>query len=278
VIAFGRMMHQITSDGLEVQEKAGFPFLQGQQATLRAINALWFFAQRAGRAPAVLSNAPASDLTPDNLDAALARYGIALAQSSTVTSAQEAAAAAAAIGFPVALKIRSAAIVHKTEAGGVMLDLASEQQVIAAADTLVKSARAAHPNAVIDGFLVQQMASGVEAIVGVHTDPLYGPLLLLGSGGILVELLRDVAQRLLPVSADDVGRMIDSLKLNALLAGYRGRPAADRAALETAALSLARFYLDHRARIAEIEINPLMVRGKGAVAVDVRVAWREEKA
>jgi acetate---CoA ligase (ADP-forming) len=164
--------------------------------------------------------------------------------------------------------------VHRTEAGGVMLDLANEQQVIEAADKLVKAARAAHPGAEIDGFLVQEMVSGTEAIVGVHADPLYGPLLLVGAGGILVELVRDVAQLLLPVSAADIAKMIDGLKLNALLAGYRGRPAADRAALETAALGLARFYLDHRARIAEIEINPLMVRSKGAVAVDLRVAWR----
>ena len=276
IIAFGRMMHQITADGLDVQEKAGFPFLQGQQATLRAINALWFFSQRTGRAPAPLPKAPASDLSPDNLDATLQRYGIALAQNREVASAQEAAKAAAAIGFPVALKIRSASIVHKTEAGGVMLDLTSEQEVTEAADTLMKSARAAHPDAAIDGFLVQQMVSGVEAIVGIHTDPLYGPLLLIGSGGILVELLRDVTQRLLPVSPEDVGSMIDSLKLNALLAGYRGRPAADRTALEAAALSLSRFYLDHRARIAEIEINPLIVRGTGAIAVDVRVAWIEQ--
>lgn len=276
VIAFGRMMHQMTPDGLEVQESAGFPFLQGQQATLRAINALWFFAERAGRTPASLPDAPASDLSPANLDATLTRYGIALAENRLVARAQEAAAAAAAIGFPVALKVRSAMIVHKTEAGGVALDLANEQQVLAAADALVKSAHAVHPNAEIEGFLVQQMVSGVEVIVGAHTDPLYGPLLLVGSGGILVELVRDVALRLLPVSADDVGRMIEGLKLNRLLAGYRGRAAADRAALEATALALARFYFDHRSRVAEIEINPLMVRGKGAVAVDVRVAWREE--
>jgi len=123
---------------------------------------------------------------------------------------------------------------------------------------------------------VQEMVSGVETIVGVHTDPLYGPLLLVGSGGIMVELVRDVAQRLLPVEAEDVAAMIDGLKLSRLLAGYRGRPPADRAALEAAALALSRFYLDHRTRIAEIEINPLVVRGSGAVAVDVRVAWREE--
>ena len=277
VIGFGRMSHQMTPEGLAVQEEAGFPFLQGQEATLRALNALWFFAERTGRAPQALPPPPASDLTPANLEAALSRYGIALVQSRVAATTQEAAAAAAALGFPVALKIRSAAIVHKTEAGGVALDLADERQVTNAADALVKSVRAAHPDARIDGFLVQQMVSGVESIVGAHTDPLYGPLLLVGSGGIMVELIRDVAQRLLPLDAREVGKMIDSLKLARLLAGYRGRPAADRAALEAAVLALGRFYLDHCANIAEIEINPLMVRSDGAMAVDLRVVWRQEK-
>jgi acyl-CoA synthetase (NDP forming) len=193
-----------------------------------------------------------------------------------VSSAEAAADAAAAIGFPVALKIRSADIVHKTEAGGVKLDLRTRQEVLDGAYSLRKTALAAHPKAKIDGFLVQQMVSGIETIAGVHDDPLYGPLLLVGSGGILVELVRDVAQRLLPVEARDVTAMIEGLKLAPLLAGYRGRLPADRAALEDSALALARFYLDHRARIAEIEINPLMVSAQGAVAVDVRVAWHEE--
>jgi acetate---CoA ligase (ADP-forming) len=276
IIAFGRMIHQMSPEGLAVQEKAGFPFLQGLEPTLRAINALWFHAARAGRVPAVPQSTPQSDVTPETLDATLARYGIALPQSRIAASAQEAADAAATIGFPVALKIRSADIVHKTEAGGVMLDLASRQQVLDAADTLVKSARAAHPNAKIEGFLVQAMVAGIECIVGARSDPLYGPLLLVGSGGIMVELVRDVSLRLLPVSAADVAAMIDGLKLNRLLAGYRGRPPADRTALEATALALGRFYLDHRARIDEIEINPLIVRASGAVAVDVRVVWRKE--
>jgi acetyltransferase len=278
VIAFGRMMHMVPPEGLEVQDKAGIPFLQRQQPVLRALNALWFYAQRAGRAPAMLPPAPPSELTPATLDSALARYGIALPQSRAVNSADAAGDAGAEIGFPVALKIRSADIVHKTEAGGVKLDLKTREHVLRGADDLLKAARAAHPKAKIDGFLVQRMMSGIETIVGVHADPLYGPLLLVGSGGILVELVRDAAQRLLPVEARDVTAMIDSLKLAPLLAGYRGRPAADRAALEAAALGVARFYLDHRARIAEIEINPLMVGAQGAVAVDVRVAWREENA
>ncbi len=274
VVGFGRMVHQMTQDGLDVQEKAGFPFLQALEPTLRALNALWFFAERAGRMPLAPPLAPASDLTPATLEAALKRYGIAMPRSRNVESPQAAADAAATIGFPVALKIRSADIVHKTEAGGVMLDLKSAQQVLEAAETLLQAARAAHPGARIDGFLVQEMVSGVEAIVGAHADPLYGPLLLVGSGGILVELVRDVAQRLLPVEPRDIAAMIDGLKLDRLLAGYRGRPAADRTAFESSALALAQFYLDHRARIAEIEINPLIVRPHGAVAVDVRVAWR----
>ena len=177
----------------------------------------------------------------------------------------------------MALKIRSADIVHKTEAGGVVLGLTSRQQVLDAADTLVKAARAARPEASIEGFLVQEMVSGIETIVGVQSDPLYGPLLLVGSGGVLVELVRDAALRLLPVDAAEVGAMIDGLKVNRLIAGYRGKPPADRKAFEAAALGLAQFYLDHRARVAEIEINPLIVRTEGAIAVDVRVAWHEEK-
>ena len=277
VLAFGRMIHQVTREGLDIQEQAGFPFLQGLEPTLRAINGLWFFAQRGGRAPAVPPPAPSSDLTPANLDATLARYGIVQPQSRAVASAQEAADAAATIGVPVALKIRSADIVHKTEAGGVMLDLKSRQDVLDAAEKLTQAVRAAHPGAKIDGYLVQEMVLGVEAIVGAHSDPLYGPLLLMGSGGVMVELMRDVAQRLLPVSEQDAAGMIDSLKLGRLLAGYRGKPPADRAALEACALALGRFYLDHRARIADIEINPLIVRARahGAVAVDVRVSWRD---
>jgi acetate---CoA ligase (ADP-forming) len=274
VLAFGRMIYQMTADGLAVQEQAGFPFLQGLEPTLRAINGLWFHAQRVGRAPAVPDAPPASDLTLANLDATLARYGIAQPQSHTVKTTQEAANAAAAIGFPVVLKIHSADIVHKTEAGGVILNLASRQDVLTAADALVTAAKKSHPGAKIDGFLVQEMVSGVETIVGTQSDPLYGPMLLIGSGGVMVELVGDVAMRLLPATEIEVTAMIDSLKVNRLLAGYRGKPPADRKALEATALALGRFYLDHRAEIEEIEINPLIVRPQGAVAVDVRVALR----
>jgi acyl-CoA synthetase (NDP forming) len=275
IFGFGRMSYQMRPESVAAQEAAGFPFLQELEPTLRAMNALWFFAQRQGRLPATAPPAPPSELSPATLEAALARYAIALPRSRAVADAGEAAAAATAIGFPVALKIRSPDISHKTEAGGVMLDLRSRAEVAAGAEALLAAARAARPAARIEGFLVQEMVAGVEAIVGARTDALYGPLLLIGAGGVLVELARDAALRLLPVAAAEVGAMVDGLKLKTLLAGHRGRPAADRAALERTALALAQFYLDHRDRIAEIEINPLMVRQAGSVAVDVRVVWRE---
>ena len=278
IVGFGRMIYQISDNHLAAQEAAGFPFLQGIEPTIRALNGLWFHAARRGRVPPTPPPAPPSDLSADTLDATLARYGIALPRSRLAGNAAEAVAAAEHIGFPVALKIHSRDILHKTEAGGVALGLRDRAAVQAAVDALAAAPRAAQPGARIDGYLVQEMVSGVEAIVGARSDPLYGPMLLVGSGGVLVELAKDATLRLLPVSADEVGAMLDRLKLATLLSGFRGRPAADRAALEATVLALGRFFLDHRARIKDIEINPLMVRpaGEGTVAVDVRVLWRED--
>src|SRR5260370_30466179 len=230
VIGFGRMNYQMRPESVAAQEAAGFPFLQGLEPTLRAMNALWFYAERVGAPPATPPPAPASDLSPASLEATLARYGIALPASRAVASAGEAEAAAAAIGLPVALKIRSPDILHKTEAGGVMLDLRSRAEVRQAAATLFAAARAAHADARIEGLLVQQMVSGVEAIIGARSDPLYGPLLLICAAAALAELARDVGLRLLPVAARQVGAMIVGLTLKQLLAGYRRRAVANRAA------------------------------------------------
>ena len=278
VIGFSRMSYNMGPEAVELQAEVGIPFLQRLQESLRAMNALWFHASRSGKLPAIPGPAPKSDLSPDNLDAVLARYGIAGPKSKVVATAADAAAFATEIGFPVVLKIQSRDILHKTEAGGVVLDLRNADAVLAAADQLVKSAKAAYPNAVIDGFLVQEMVSGVEAIAGARSDALYGPMLLVGSGGVMVELLADVKLSMLPVEASSVSGMIDGLKLAKLLVGYRGKPAADRTAFEKSAAALGQFYLDHREKIADVEINPLIVRpqGRGVVAVDVRVIWKDQ--
>jgi acetyltransferase len=278
IVSFGRVISQVGEPHLAAQEAAGFPFLQGIVPTIRALNGLWFHAARRGRVPHAPLPAPASELTPAILDATLASYGVTLPKSHAVASAAEAVSAAERLGFPVVLKIRSRDIRHKTEAGGVAVDLRDREAVQTAAETLLAAARTKYPSARIDGFLVQEMVSGIEAIVGARSDPLYGPMLLVGSGGVLVEIVKDAALRLLPLTADDATTMVDGLKLARLLSGFRGQLAGDRAALETTALALGRFFLDHRARISDIEINPLMVRpkGGGAIAVDVRVVWRDD--
>ncbi len=277
ILAFGRMIHQSPPEAIEQQRSVEMPFLLGLEPTIRAMKALWFHAERQGKAPQSPPAEKPSKLTQASLEATLAEYGIALPKSTLAKDAKSAATAATAIGFPVALKIQSADILHKTEAGGVVLGLASAQAVETAALELLKSAKAAYPDARIDGYLVQEMVSGAEAIVGARDDALYGPMLLVGSGGILVELLKDAELSMLPVSAKEITSMVDKLKLSKLLAGYRGKPPADRAAMEKAIAGLAQFFLDHRAKLADIEINPLMVRadGKGAVAVDVRVIWKD---
>jgi acetyltransferase len=275
LVAFDRVISHMSDVQLRGQREAGFPFLQGIIPTVRALNALWFHAARGGRAPATLPPPIPSQLEPASLEATLATYGIPFAKACAVTNARDAVAAAERIGFPVALKIRSPDISHKTEAGGVALNLNDGSAVQAAAAVLVASAGRSRPRARIEGFLVQQMVRGLEAIVGARNDPLYGPLLLIGAGGILVELAEDAALRLLPVVETDVQGMIDSLKLARLLAGFRRQPPVDRSALVQAAMALGQFFLDHRASISELEINPLVIRegGAGAAAVDLRIVW-----
>ncbi len=164
----------------------------------------------------------------------------------------------------------SADISHKTEAGGVRLGLRDAAEVTAAADGMAASVAAA--GAALDGFLVQEMVSGVEMIVGARIDALYGPMMVVGAGGVLVELVKDASFRLLPLTRDDARAMLDELKAVKLLHGYRGSPAADVDALVTAICALSDFFLDHRTWLADLEINPLVVleKGNGVRAVDIR--------
>jgi acyl-CoA synthetase (NDP forming) len=273
VVGFIRMATLTDQATVKFQNEVGFPFLQGLPAVIGALGGLAFYGARAGRgiAPLAPPAGRAETLEGAALDAALARHGLTLPRSASGASPQDAAAAAEKIGFPVALKIVSRAISHKTEAGGVRLHLSSAAEVERAAHMLAASAAKAVPGAVIDGYLVQEMVDGVEMIVGARTDPLYGSMLVVGAGGILVELVKDVAFRLLPVTPDDARAMIGELKAAKLLAGFRGKPAADIDALVAAICGLSAFYLDHRHLLSDIEINPLMVLSKGVRAVDVRM-------
>jgi len=275
VIGFSRMSYQLGDIALEAQEQAGFPFLMGLPQTCRALNALWFHAQRAGRP---VSKPPAAQPSVrGGVEDALAAHGVHGPRSRTVATEEEAAHAAAEIGFPVALKIVSPQIVHKTEAGGVALGLASREAVLSAARAMRESALRYAPGAQIDGFLVQEMARGVEVLVGAREDAQFGPMLVIGSGGVLVELMQDVSVHLLPVARAEVLEALSGLKVMRLLEGYRGAPPADVEALADAIVAIADVYLDKRGELADLEVNPVVVRakGQGVCAVDVRAIWKE---
>ena len=184
-------------------------------------------------------------------------------------------AAARRIGYPVALKILSPDIEHKTEAGGVILNLQSDAAVRRAYAQILKNAGQYAPEAVVEGVLVQQMLpAGVETIVGVTKDPVFGPTVMFGLGGILVETLEDVSFRVCPVSSDDATQMIRELKGARILSGLRGRPAADVGALTDIILRVSQLAMDFADVIDELDINPLIVYPKGARAADALVVKR----
>jgi acyl-CoA synthetase (NDP forming) len=191
----------------------------------------------------------------------LAEYGLSVPPGGKASTPGEAACVASELGFPVALK--ALGVAHKSEHGAVRLDLASAAEVEAAARDLVPLG---------EGLYVEKMVAGgvAELIVGVTRDPLFGPVMTVGSGGVLVELLQDSATLLLPASRDDIESALRGLKLFPLLDGYRGRPKADLDAAIEAILGIASFALDHANTIQELDINPLIVcrQGKGAWIAD----------
>lgn len=278
VIAYGRTAQNVTEAGRAFQNKVGVPFIQGLPETIRAAQNLVRYAEalRAGVTPLPPPRGAASALEGDEFARLLAAHGLTLPRSAFAASPDDAAKKAAEIGFPVAVKIQSPEALHKTEVGGVALDLADAAAVRAAAAAMARRLAAQQPGATIDGFLVQEMVDGVELIVGVREDPLYGPFMLAGLGGVMVEVLRDVAIRLLPVDEEIAAEMLGSLKGATLLGEFRGRPARDVTALARAMAGLSRLFLDHRPLLRDLEINPLvaLAEGEGVRAVDVRPVRR----
>ena len=175
------------------------------------------------------------------------------------------------IGFPVVLKIVSPDVLHKTDAGGVKLGLDDEEAVGKAFDEIISAIKKNEPNANIHGVSVQNMARpGVEVIIGMSKDPQFGPVLMFGLGGILVEVLKDVSFRIVPLTKRDAREMIKEIKGYPILEGYRGQEPADVAVLEDYLLKVSDF-VDGRPEIKELDINPIFAYSDGAVAVDARV-------
>jgi acetyltransferase len=222
---------------------------------------------------AILENAKPGDfLTQAEAFDLLEAYGIPSVKPAFAQTPREAAEIASGLGFPVALKVASPGIAHKSDVGGVLLDLRDEDSVKKGFITVNKNAQRAMPEIEILGVYVQRIIpQGQEVIVGAVQDPQFGPLLMFGSGGVEVEGLKDVEFALAPVTRAEAEEMIDNTWAGRKLRGYRNLPAADREAALEVVLSIARLAADFP-QLAEIEINPLRVlpQGQGAVAVDVR--------
>ena len=202
----------------------------------------------------------------------LAAYGIPVLEDRAASSADEAARVAREIGFPVALKIDSPRILHKTEAGGVRLGVADEVALRRAFGEIIAAARQHAPAAELRGVLVQPMAPrGIEVIVGARVDPLVGPIVVVGLGGVLVELLGDAVTALAPLSSDAAHELIARLSGRKLLEGYRGAPAANLDALADAVVRVSELIADCATQVAEVDLNPLVCRPDGVLALDALV-------
>jgi acyl-CoA synthetase (NDP forming) len=208
----------------------------------------------------------------------LASGGVPLVPARLVASAEEAAAAARDLGLPAVLKVVSPDIAHKTEAGGVALDLRSAEDVAAAHDAVTASIRRAAPGARLDGVLVSPMRSGgVELLVSVRRDPAWGPVLAVGLGGIWVEALGDTALRLLPVAVEDVEEALGELRGAALLRGARGRPPVPARRVAEVALAIAGVAEGLGEELDTLEVNPLWAAGDQVEVLDALVVWRAEE-
>ncbi len=203
---------------------------------------------------------------------ALAAAGIPTVEAALASSAQEAAAIARKLGQPVALKAEAPGLLHKSDLGCVKLNCRTESEVVAGYDAVVANAKSA--GFTPDGVLVQPMVSGVaECFAGIIDDPLYGPAIVFGLGGIFVELLRETVTELAPLTMDDAMRMIHRVKGAQILTGARGRPAGDIAALAECLVNLSRFAAANAGRFRALDLNPIIVKpkGEGVVAVDIAV-------
>ena len=274
VFAFTRMAQNCDEHLRNFQEGAGVPFLMGVPTTVRAMQALVQYAevQRKGLKVPNFEDSGLQISTDAELIEHLSTAGLTKPLQAHVSDPHSAGEEADKMGVPVALKIVSDDISHKTEAGGVILNLPDGASVEQAAKNLQKSIGLEK----IKGFLIQEMVDGLEMLIGVREDPGFGPIVVVGLGGIFVELIRDVSLRLAPIDNDEAHQMLKELRGAEALKGFRGQKPRDVDALKNAITALSDYFLENRSWLEEIEINPLMVlaEGKGVRAVDVRPVRR----
>jgi acetate---CoA ligase (ADP-forming) len=265
-------------------EEAGVGLFEDPWRAVESIAAAVRAAERLNQPPLPVPSVP-TDLPPlpkgriaeHEAKRILAEAGIPVLSEVLATSAGQAQTAAASVGERLVLKIVSPDIPHKTEMGGVMLDVPAAEAG-AAYDRMIARIRERAPRAKLDGVLMSPMVrGGVEMILGVQSDPVFGPVVMLGLGGIFVEVLRDVTFRIAPFGVEEAHRMIGELRGRAMLEGARGQPPCDIEALAQALSNLSVFVKAKSAEFTSIDINPLLVRpkGQGAAALDALILTPE---
>jgi acyl-CoA synthetase (NDP forming) len=201
--------------------------------------------------------------------------GVPVTRTVLTTTVEEALIQAEQLEYPVVLKIVSPDISHKSDIGGVKVGLDDAAAVTAAFEEILANVKKAMPDAGITGIAVQHMApDGIEVIIGMTTDPQFGPVLMFGLGGIMVEVLKDVSFRVVPLAERDAAQMIDEIKGKAILDGVRGQPPADKASIRRAILKVSEF-VEGNPDVQELDLNPMLVYRDGAIAVDARIVITE---
>ncbi|MFZ5651883.1 MAG: acetate--CoA ligase family protein [Bacillota bacterium] len=272
-------------------EKAGIPMVSETVEAVRAVSNLVTYSEnlkkrKIARYQVQHPALPRPDLTglliPGETQsesvakAILEKYGIPVTRQWLATTPEEAVSKARVIGYPVALKIDSPDIPHKTEAGGLKLGINNDDEVRSAFAEIIDNVKHYLPDARINGVSVQEMLpEGVEVIVGVTMDPVFGPTVMFGLGGIFVEVLKDVSFRIAPVSPGDAYDMIEEIKGSAILKGVRGKPPVDTRAIADVILKVAALAADYRDIIEEIDINPLLVYPEGVKVADAMLVARK---
>ncbi|HTO51268.1 MAG TPA: acetate--CoA ligase family protein [Burkholderiales bacterium] len=278
--------NQVNDHARAIVEQTRAPYSAfGLDRAITGLAGVFWWSERQRRSGTALPDSGAAGIVaerPSSERAALeflSRHGVPVVPATLATVETEAVAAAKAIGGPVVLKIASPDIAHKSDIGGVALNLEGERAVDAAFRRIMEASRARAPEARIDGVLVSPMRErGIELLVGLSRDPQWGPVLAVGLGGIWVEVLEDVSLRVLPVDAGEIRRMLTELRGAKLLAGERGVPAADLDAVAVVIERIATAALRLGPELAAMDVNPLWVRGERVEALDALFVWHGTEA
>lgn len=261
-------------------EEIGYPCFEDHSLAVRAMAALRYFAKvfKQGKQKVIASTRGNKlarldrNISEFEAKSILSTAGIPTNREFLTESCGEAIEAQKTIDGPVVLKVASPNIPHKTEIGGVLLNLTTKEEVEEGYKKLITSVQSNAPEAKIDGIIVAEMISGgIETVLGVTNDPVFGPTVMFGLGGVFVEVLKDVAFRVAPFGTEEARRMIDEIRGRAVLDGARGAPPADIEALANAISTLSIFAVENSDNIQTIDINPFIVLPKGAVAVDALI-------